>query len=158
MLDLEGILVTKRRRPILVKDVLSLATLETSGKNIGVAGAVVIACLIPFNGALTKLTFGDKQVVTMMTTEMTEANFSGELESYEAQIVAAVIPKCMEVPEYPLPTLADTPSGNRAILSVNLLKNSIGVDQAEALVGALKEHPTPSSRSAGTRATRPSSI
>jgi hypothetical protein len=44
-------------------------------------------------GALTKLTFGDKRVVTM-TTEMTEANFSGKLESYEAQIVAAFLPKC----------------------------------------------------------------
>jgi hypothetical protein len=43
--------------------------------------------------ALTKLTFGDKQVVTM-TTEMTEANFTGKLESYEAQIVAAFLPKC----------------------------------------------------------------
>jgi hypothetical protein len=32
------------------------------------------------NGALTKLTFGDKQVVTM-TTEMTEANFSGKWEA-----------------------------------------------------------------------------
>jgi hypothetical protein len=44
-------------------------------------------------GALVKLTFGDKQVVTM-TTEMTEANFSGKLKSYEAQIVAAFLPKC----------------------------------------------------------------
>jgi hypothetical protein len=44
-------------------------------------------------GALTKLMFGDKQVVTM-TTEMTEANFSGKLKSYEAQIVAAFLPKC----------------------------------------------------------------
>jgi hypothetical protein len=45
------------------------------------------------NGALTKLTFGDQQVVTM-TTEMTEANFSGKLKSHEAQIVAAFLPKC----------------------------------------------------------------
>jgi hypothetical protein len=44
-------------------------------------------------GALTTLTFGDKQVVTM-TTEMTEANFSGKLESYEARIVTAFLPKC----------------------------------------------------------------
>jgi hypothetical protein len=45
-------------------------------------------------GALMKLMFGDKQVVTM-TTEMTEANFSGMLKSCEAQIVAAFLPKCM---------------------------------------------------------------
>jgi hypothetical protein len=38
--------------------------------------------------------FGDKQVVTM-TTEMTEADFSGKLESHEVQIIAAFLPKCM---------------------------------------------------------------
>jgi hypothetical protein len=32
--------------------------------------------------------------------------------------------------------------GNRAISSVNILKNGIGSDQAEALVSMLKEHPT----------------
>ena len=45
------------------------------------------------NGALATITFGDKQAVTMTTT-MTEANFSGKLRSYEAQIVAAFLPKC----------------------------------------------------------------
>jgi hypothetical protein len=45
------------------------------------------------NKAITKLTFGDKQVVTM-TTDMTAANFSGKLASYEALIVAAFLPKC----------------------------------------------------------------
>jgi hypothetical protein len=39
------------------------------------------------------LTFGDEQPVTM-TTDMTEANFSGKLEYYEAHIVAAFLPKC----------------------------------------------------------------
>jgi hypothetical protein len=34
------------------------------------------------------------------------------------------------------------PPDNRAILSVNLLKNGIGVEQARALVIILKEHPT----------------
>jgi hypothetical protein len=33
-------------------------------------------------------------------------------------------------------------AGNKAILSVNLLKNRIGVEQAQALVIILKEHPT----------------
>jgi hypothetical protein len=42
---------------------------------------------------MSKLTFGDKQVVTM-TTDMREATFSGKLEYYEAQIVAAFLPKC----------------------------------------------------------------
>jgi hypothetical protein len=44
-------------------------------------------------GALSSFTFGDKQAVTM-TTVMTDANFSGKLESCEAQIVAAFLPKC----------------------------------------------------------------
>ena len=42
---------------------------------------------------MAKFTFGDKKAVTMTTT-MTEANFSGKLCSYEAQIVAAFLPKC----------------------------------------------------------------
>ena len=45
-------------------------------------------------GALSSFTFGDKQVITM-TTEMTEANFGGRLFGYEAQIVAAFLPKCL---------------------------------------------------------------
>jgi hypothetical protein len=50
--------------------------------------------------AISKLTFGDKEIFgnkqeeVTMTTEMTEANFSGKLESHEAQIVAAFLPKC----------------------------------------------------------------
>ena len=39
-------------------------------------------------------------------------------------------------------TLADAILGMGAILSVNLLKNKIGVDQAKALASILKEHPT----------------
>ena len=42
---------------------------------------------------MSSFTFGDKQAVTM-TTAMTEANFSGKLYSYEAQMVAAFLPKC----------------------------------------------------------------
>ena len=57
-------------------------------------GSTAVVCHCPQDmRALAKLTFGDKQVVTM-TTEMTEANFSGKLKSYEAQIVAAFLPKC----------------------------------------------------------------
>jgi hypothetical protein len=67
--------------------------LDMSGAAIRAEYAVMLAPEIAGNGALTKLTFGDKQVVTM-TTEMTEADFSGKLEFYEAQIVAAFLPKC----------------------------------------------------------------
>jgi hypothetical protein len=38
--------------------------------------------------------------------------------------------------------LSGIPSDNRAILSVNLLQNKIGIDQAETLASILKEHPT----------------
>jgi hypothetical protein len=57
-------------------------------------GIIALAIAIPDMGAMSKLTFGDGQVVTM-TTEMTEANFSGKLWPYEAQIVAAFLSKCM---------------------------------------------------------------
>jgi hypothetical protein len=57
--------------------------------------AIMLAPEIAGNGAMTKLTFGDKHKhVVTMTTEMTEANFSGKLESHEAQMVAAFLPKC----------------------------------------------------------------
>jgi hypothetical protein len=57
------------------------------------SGVAALADVILGMGALTKLMFVDKQVVTM-TTEMTEASFSGKLESHEAQVVAAFLPKC----------------------------------------------------------------
>jgi hypothetical protein len=66
--------------------------LDMSGKMKGNEDAFMLAAEIVDNEALTKLTFGDKQVVTM-TTKMTEANFSGKLRSCEAQIVAAFLPK-----------------------------------------------------------------
>jgi hypothetical protein len=57
------------------------------------SGVIAIADAIPDMGAMMSLTFGEKQVVTM-TAEMTEANLGGKLEYYEAQIVAAFLPKC----------------------------------------------------------------
>jgi hypothetical protein len=41
-----------------------------------------------------------------------------------------------------LAAIADAIKNMRAILSVNLLKNGIAVEQAQALVNILKEHPT----------------
>jgi hypothetical protein len=53
-----------------------------------------VVCYYPQDmGALSSFTFGAKQAVTM-TTEMTDANFSGKLNPHEAQIVAAFLPKC----------------------------------------------------------------
>jgi hypothetical protein len=51
----------------------------------GWSGVAALVDVIPGMRALTKLTFGDTQVVTM-TAEMTEANFSGKLKSYETRI------------------------------------------------------------------------
>jgi hypothetical protein len=56
-------------------------------------GLIALANAIPNMGALSSFTFGDKQAVTM-TTLMADANFSGKLKSYEAQIAAAFLPKC----------------------------------------------------------------
>jgi hypothetical protein len=56
-------------------------------------GFIVLADVIKDMGALLSFTFGDKQAVTM-TTVMTDANFSGKLKSFEAQLVAAFLPKC----------------------------------------------------------------
>jgi hypothetical protein len=85
----------------------SITGLNLAKNDMNADDAKIIAPAISDNRALTKLTFGDKQVV-IMTTKMTEANFSGKLRSYEAQIVAAFLPKCTYVPEYPLLVLADT--------------------------------------------------
>jgi hypothetical protein len=57
------------------------------------SGILALVNVISDMGALSSFTFGDKQAVTM-TTLMTAANFSGKLKSYEAQIVAAFLPKC----------------------------------------------------------------
>jgi hypothetical protein len=59
----------------------------------GPSFAQALSVGISDNGAMTSLTFGDKQVVTM-TAEMIEANLGGKLEYYEAQIIAAFLPKC----------------------------------------------------------------
>jgi hypothetical protein len=56
------------------------------------SGVIALADVIPGMGALSSFTFGEQAVT--MTTVMTDANFSGKLDSYEAQIVAAFLPKC----------------------------------------------------------------
>jgi hypothetical protein len=71
----------------------ALTELDVSGIGFGAEGVPLVAKYISGNRAISTLTFGDTQAVTM-TTKMTEANFSGKLYSYEAQIVAAFLPKC----------------------------------------------------------------
>jgi hypothetical protein len=106
--EIDQTVCSNRLRLIHEDNNKSLSEIDLSSRCLDAKDAIVVAEYIKDNGVLTKLTFGDTQVVTM-TTEMTEANFSGKLKSYEAQIVAAFLPKCTYVPEYPLLTLADTP-------------------------------------------------
>jgi hypothetical protein len=76
---------------------VGMTEVNFSNKNLGMGGAIIISAWLTHkdNGAMSKLTFGDKQgQVLALTTEMTEANFSGKLKSYEALIVAAFLPKC----------------------------------------------------------------
>ena len=65
----------------------------SAGSTDGAGFASGIADGVSTNGALTTIIFGDKQAVTMTAT-MAEADFRGKLNSYEAQIVAAFLPKC----------------------------------------------------------------
>jgi hypothetical protein len=74
----------------------TISHLDISGcylPGFGAKGGCHLAGVIKDMGALAKLTFGDWHVVTL-TTKMTEANFSGKLQSCEAKIVAAFLPKC----------------------------------------------------------------
>jgi hypothetical protein len=79
---------------LLTMDAVNMSeALDVSGQNLGAEGAEKIAIFIKDNGAMSSFTFGVMLAVTM-TTAMLEANFSGKLRSYEAQIVAAFLPKC----------------------------------------------------------------
>jgi hypothetical protein len=105
----------------------------------GPLGVVAIANAIKDMGAMTSFTFGDTQVITM-TTDMTEANFSGKLGSYEVQLVAAFLPKCTYVPRvltYRYRLLI-SPTGNRAMTSLNLASNYLDADGAKIIAEAIK--------------------
>eukprot|EP00935_MAST-01C_sp_MAST-1C-sp1_P001490 g1490.t1 len=94
--------------------------LDLSKEGLTAECAVLVANEIKNNGALTTIEFGDKQAVTMSTT-ITEANFSGKLRSYEAQIVAAFLPKC------------------QALVKLNMRDNKIGGKKDKSGMNALKE-------------------
>jgi hypothetical protein len=67
---------------------------------------------------------------------------SGDYVSPEGKYHGTNKPDGVEFKPFGIVILADAIPGMKAILSVNLLKNEIGIDQAEALVSMLKEHPT----------------
>ena len=70
-----------------------MAELNVARNAMGEDGAVDVAKIVPTMFALETITFGDKTAVTM-NVGMKEADFGGMLEGYEAQIVAAFLPKC----------------------------------------------------------------
>eukprot|EP00935_MAST-01C_sp_MAST-1C-sp1_P001876 g1876.t1 len=95
----------------------ALTSLNVASNFLEAEGAKDVAEAVKMNGTLTAITFGDKTVVTM-TCMMTEVDFSGKLNSYEARIVTAFLP--------------------RAMVSVSILKNKIPVEQARALVEIMR--------------------
>jgi hypothetical protein len=73
--------------------------LDVSGGKLG-DDLPVVLLEIANNGALSNFIFGDKETMNV-SSEMTEANFSGKLQPCEIQIVAAFLPKCTYVPQCP---------------------------------------------------------
>ena len=71
-----------------------MVELNLARNDMGPDGAMDIAKTIPTMGAMTTITFGDEEAVTMKA-DMTEADLSGkELGASGVHIVAAFIPKC----------------------------------------------------------------
>jgi hypothetical protein len=117
--------------------------LDMSGKKMGASSAVMLAAEIVGNGALTSLDISENglyaegtkllaaalksnQIMTALNISSNAMTFDGE-DFGDTSGVAA---------------LADAISGMGAISSVNLLKNTIGIDQTEAFVSMLNDHPT----------------
>ena len=75
---------------------LGMTEADLSNKNLGAGGAAIVGAWISHkaDGAMTTVTFGDMQAVTMKA-DMTEADLSGkQLGASGAIIAAAFLPKC----------------------------------------------------------------
>jgi hypothetical protein len=86
-----GTLLKAKTLPLIVK--LDVSNQSRASKTHSLNFAQELSNGLKGNKALSNFTFGGKQAVTM-TTEMTDANFSGKLKPHETQIVAAFLPKC----------------------------------------------------------------
>jgi Ran GTPase-activating protein (RanGAP) involved in mRNA processing and transport len=105
----------------------------------GVSGIILLADAIKNKGAMTSLDVSNNRLFaegTKLLTEalksnqiMTELNVSSNYMTYGGDMTGVT-------------ALADAIPDMGAILSVNLLKNKICIEQAEALASILKEHPT----------------
>jgi hypothetical protein len=128
--------------------------LDMSGKNVLPADAIMLAPEIAGNGAMTRMNISNNQLCGHWKTP----DFSGfkalaaaieqhKLLTLDTVDITSDLSGALDVSGQNLGTagakmMAAFIKGNGAILSVNLLKNDIGVEQARALVSILKEHPT----------------
>jgi hypothetical protein len=120
----------------IAKNTLSL---NSSGDQ-DMSGVAALAVAIPGMGALTSLNLAANNLGQLVLPGgWSGPNDDGEYEDPDGE-------DHQQAPAGSKPegiiALANAIPDMRAILSVNLLQNNIGIDQAKALVSMLKEHPT----------------
>jgi hypothetical protein len=138
-----------------IQDIKSKAELDLSGKELNHLDAILIAALLPLNVSGTMLSLlslislsVDKGAILCLDISNNDLNAnSGRGMDYLGPAVASSNITSLNISNNYLfknggieAVVSLLEKGG--ISSVNLLKNSIGVDQAKALVGILKEHPT----------------
>jgi hypothetical protein len=108
--------------------------LDMRGKEMGAEGAIMLAAEIVDNRALMSLDLSSNK----LTGNYGLGDMSGNTE-----LSAVIRPNhTPDISFAGITALTNAIPDMGAISSVNLLLNEIGVDQAEDLVGILKEHPT----------------
>jgi hypothetical protein len=123
----------------------ALTELDVSGMGFGVEGAKVVAQYISDNRALFSLDVGNNHIPTDKLQEIDQAVRSNRLrliceDSNKSLLEIDLSSRYLDAKDAIV--VAEYIKDSGAILSVNLLKNGIGVEQARALVIILKEHPT----------------
>jgi hypothetical protein len=113
--------------------------LDFSGQDLGAGDVVLIANDIIDMGAMTKLNLSRNEIQGAEAGKALGDAIKGNTVLKELDISGDSYNKC-DV-EFVKPFAVGL-HDNGAILSVNLLKNSIGVGQAKDLVAILKAHPT----------------
>jgi Ran GTPase-activating protein (RanGAP) involved in mRNA processing and transport len=124
---------------------ITLTELDISGIGFGSDGAVAVAKYISDNGAISSVNLlknriGSDQAAALATILKEHATLKSLCGNTGDETELDMNGKDMDAGDVTM--LAAEVVGNRAVSSVNLLKNKIGSDQAEALISMLKEHPT----------------
>jgi hypothetical protein len=125
-----------------------LTELNISSNYMGKQGAIALANIIPGMGALSKLVMRQNKIhgaeagrafadMLAQNTVLKELDLSSQKARTFGKALDAAFAK-----EFAVGISGNEASNDRAISSVNLLKNHIGVDQAEDFVSILQEHPT----------------